>query len=245
MTTNHGGGDGHSPDPLSVPSALCLAKISEVIAIQYKTTLIISCTGSITGFDGSLTIAKSDALIYPPMFSVFARPGNCGVTGECPTDSQGVVTQAFHGRYREVQVVGAEGTLRPIIRQTIETSSEEHTIGAAAGPGGAAAGPADEIKSYGWSAWINMMPMANRTLYTVGRLMMPTPGFKLSLKRTMPQGINPNVLLLDIEVEPPKGIVEQSITPVEVRYEEKVGTLLYTAVHIRNTNIVIPVTFAW
>jgi hypothetical protein len=42
----------------------------------------------------------------------------------------------------------------------------------------------------------------------------PTPGYKVTLKESVPQGMNPHILLLTKTVTPPKGIqpqVEQTI----------------------------------
>jgi hypothetical protein len=54
-----------------------------------------------------------------------------------------------------------------------------------------------------------------------GTCVMPTPGYRLSLRRADPQGINPNILILELQVEAPTGIVTQVLTPTPVAYEEE------------------------
>jgi hypothetical protein len=54
-----------------------------------------------------------------------------------------------------------------------------------------------------------------------GTCVMPTPGYRLWLTRADPQGINPNILILKLQVESPTGIVPQVLTPTPVAYEEK------------------------
>jgi hypothetical protein len=49
---------------------------------------------------------------------------------------------------------------------------------------------------------------------------LPTPGYKLTLSRTEPQGINPRILILNLCTEPPTGIVAQVPTPTPVAYQE-------------------------
>jgi hypothetical protein len=77
-----------------------------------------------------------------------------------------------------------------------------------------------------WAAWLNTMPGTSPwKLHVKGTLQMPTPGFTLTLKESSPQGIDANVLLLDLIVTPPDPdiIVPQVITEEEARFEKPTG----------------------
>ena len=54
-------------------------------------------------------------------------------------------------------------------------------------------------------------------LTVLGIFQEPTPGYKLTLTRHEPQGANPNILLLDLAVQPPHGIEPDHVveTPAE------------------------------
>ncbi|MDP9793588.1 hypothetical protein J2S43_002100 [Catenuloplanes nepalensis] len=72
-----------------------------------------------------------------------------------------------------------------------------------------------------WTAFFNRQPPGPFTLTVTGRLQMPTPGYKVTLTKTAPQGINPRDLLLDLTITPPSGPVIQVVTEVEVVYRER------------------------
>ena len=72
-----------------------------------------------------------------------------------------------------------------------------------------------------WSATHDFMPPEPACLRVQGTCDMPTPGYKLSLSRAVPQGFNPQILLLRLETHAPTDIVPQVITPTEVEYREE------------------------
>lgn len=74
-----------------------------------------------------------------------------------------------------------------------------------------------------WAAWLNTMPGSPWKLHVKGVLQMPNPAYTLRLKEHVPQGPNPDILLLDLIVEPPGPdlIVPQIITEEEVRFEKR------------------------
>lgn len=86
-------------------------------------------------------------------------------------------------------------------------------------------------KCFSWAAWHDRMPFGPATLHVVGKCRFPTPGYKVTLKKAVPQGINPAILLLQKVVRPPTGKVIPAITVVEARYSEQTNAL-YTAVTI-------------
>ena len=69
-----------------------------------------------------------------------------------------------------------------------------------------------------WSAIHDFMPPGPARLRVKGTCTMPTPGYKLSLEKAVPQGFNPQILLLKLEIEAPTGKVPQVVTPTEVEY---------------------------
>lgn len=76
--------------------------------------------------------------------------------------------------------------------------------------------PADEQ----WSAWINEMPLSPRTLQVNGWVTVPNPGVLVSLRRSVPQGFNPAILLLDLETVQLPGIWPTVLMTKHVAYDE-------------------------
>jgi hypothetical protein len=83
-----------------------------------------------------------------------------------------------------------------------------------------------------WAAWIDAMPSGPSKLIVTGTCTFPTPGFGVALKRHLPQGINPSILLLDRIVTPPNGPEPHVITTVPVRYEEPASAGQFDTVSI-------------
>jgi hypothetical protein len=75
-----------------------------------------------------------------------------------------------------------------------------------------------------WYAWIDKMPGSVHRLYVIGTCVFPTSGWKVRLERAVPQGTNPNILILRKVITRPTGIVFPTITNVPVRYEELPST---------------------
>jgi len=76
----------------------------------------------------------------------------------------------------------------------------------------------------GWRAVQDNEPPLPSRLRVTGRCTFPTPGYKVTLKEAVPQGINPRILLLRKTVTPPKGIVIQIPQTVEVTFTRKTKT---------------------
>ena len=72
-----------------------------------------------------------------------------------------------------------------------------------------------------WEAIHDLMPPTPARLRVNGVLQMPTPGYQLTLKRAVPQGFNPQILMLELETQKPTGNQLQVITPTEVSFEEE------------------------
>ena len=99
-----------------------------------------------------------------------------------------------------------------------------------------AAGKASKAKAVsgkcgGWKAWLDMMPPGPPTLHVVGKCVFPTHGYKVTLKKAVPQGINAAILLLQKVVKPPTGPVIQTPETVNVSFTLKTKTK-YTHVTI-------------
>jgi hypothetical protein len=71
-----------------------------------------------------------------------------------------------------------------------------------------------------WSAVHDFMPPRPARLKVRGECTFPTPGFKVTLKKAVPQGINPTILILEKIVVKPTGIEPQIVTTIPVEYEE-------------------------
>jgi hypothetical protein len=91
-----------------------------------------------------------------------------------------------------------------------------------------------------WHAWY-AGSSGKLTLNVSGKCQFPTPGFKVTLKRQEPQGINPRILLLEKTVQPPSGVVPQVITVERVRYSEPATSTQFNQVTILPDGVTVPV----
>jgi len=213
-----------------------LAQVSSVAAIQNGPSLVLHVVGTATGFDGTLQIVKDDTRIYPPAFSVFEWPGNCGITGQCPQRTVASAA-AFEGRFRKIQVRTAGGILHPDVVFVVPPTGPTIKPVAAAG----SQAPGDELAPGEWHAWQNLMSGA-RTLHVKGRVVLPTPAHTARLVEAHPQGINPRILLLELEVTAADGPHTEPIAVKEVTFEKKAEGL-YEGVHVKGVSGTIPVEY--
>jgi hypothetical protein len=98
-------------------------------------------------------------------------------------------------------------------------------------------------KENSWSAILDKMPPEPPRLTVKGICTCPTGGFTVSLTKAVPQGINPAILILDLETVAPTGIVNQMVTDYEVTYEEY-NSPNYQEIEIRPCDIKVSVTVA-
>ncbi|HEX7239829.1 MAG TPA: hypothetical protein VF263_06160 [Longimicrobiaceae bacterium] len=94
-----------------------------------------------------------------------------------------------------------------------------------------------------WYALHDWMPPRPPRLRVTGTCVMPTPGYTLTLTRAQPQGINPDILELELSVTPPDGVAATVLTPAEVEYYEET-THHYRQVHIRPDGFLVDVESA-
>lgn len=97
-------------------------------------------------------------------------------------------------------------------------------------------------KSSNWKAWRNVVPGSGPTLHVTGEVTVPTGGYTAKLSPQIPQGINPQIYLLNLIVTPPSPdqVVTQAFTTIKVKYEEKTKTN-YTKVTILPDDITVDV----
>jgi hypothetical protein len=96
-----------------------------------------------------------------------------------------------------------------------------------------AASPVTVIKQ-SFHAWIDRMPMGGPRLFVTGDIVTPSGGWTASLTRAVPQGINPNILILQIDASPPTGGAPTVMTTMSLRFEEAPPAHPYTDVTIRH-----------
>src|SRR5262245_32368566 len=70
-----------------------------------------------------------------------------------------------------------------------------------------------------WYAWINLMPPKPDDFHVKGEVLVPNPGVQAELTVREPQGINRELLLLDLHAIQRPGMWPQVMTWVQARYD--------------------------
>ncbi|MHC6157521.1 hypothetical protein ACVSQB_37860 [Bradyrhizobium elkanii] len=83
-------------------------------------------------------------------------------------------------------------------------------------------------------AWIDHVLDSGPKLIVTGEVQVPTAGWHVRLTRRSPQGINPNILILDVTSERPHGKAGEMATTIPLRYEERPPGRPYTLVMTTN-----------
>ena len=83
------------------------------------------------------------------------------------------------------------------------------------------------------SAVANLQPPGPHHFYVRAKVQVPTPGYTASLKKAVPQGINPAILILDVVTKKKPGIWPQVITVVDANYDDKNYKGKYKQVTVR------------
>lgn len=83
----------------------------------------------------------------------------------------------------------------------------------------------ESLSCSNWQAWYDQMPGSKRTLHVMGTCGVPG-GYSIKLERAEPQGINPDILLLNLIAEDltPGDPNPLNIKEEEVRYREDTRT---------------------
>jgi hypothetical protein len=82
-----------------------------------------------------------------------------------------------------------------------------------------------------WDAVQDAYALTPQTISVKGRCTFPTHGYQVTLKEAVPQGKNPQILLLNKIVTPPTGIVIQTPETIEVQFRKR-ARVKYTDVTI-------------
>jgi hypothetical protein len=67
----------------------------------------------------------------------------------------------------------------------------------------------------------NRQPPAPPSFYVIATVQVPSPGYTATLKKAVPQGINPAILLLNVVTKKKLGIWPPVVTDVDARYDIK------------------------
>ncbi|RDY61525.1 hypothetical protein [Flagellimonas nanhaiensis] len=91
--------------------------------------------------------------------------------------------------------------------------------------------PCNGAESKDWYAWVNKMPPPPDDFHVVGEVLVPNPGVEPILIPKQPQGINPQILLLDLFLHQKPGIWPRVMVWKPVRYD-KMHNVPYTQVTV-------------
>lgn len=103
--------------------------------------------------------------------------------------------------------------------------------------------PVIDVRPDSFKAWIDYMPGGPPRLIVIGDV-TTEPTISVQLVKAVPQGINPNILILDLMLTAGAGRGGTTPSPQPVRYEESPPANTYTNVTIRSgaDSFTIPVT---
>jgi hypothetical protein len=88
------------------------------------------------------------------------------------------------------------------------------------------------IESRNWFAWINQQPPPPDEFLIVGDIDVPNPGIGVQLIERPSQGINPDVLLMDLVLVQQPGQWPQQVTTKQVRYDKVLVNTKYESVEV-------------
>ena len=85
-----------------------------------------------------------------------------------------------------------------------------------------------------WSAWIDLQPPGPPALHVIGEVEVSASNKRPVLREASPQGINPEILLLDLSIQDTGGIGTPAFEYKEVRFDKSpVRARQYSTVQIR------------
>lgn len=98
------------------------------------------------------------------------------------------------------------------------------------------------IQTRDWYAWNNLMPPRPDAFHLVGEVQVPNPGVDVLLVPRNPQGINPQILLIDLVLVQQPGIWPQMVIWKPARYDKVKVTYTNVEIFFDNQSIAsIPV----
>jgi len=83
-----------------------------------------------------------------------------------------------------------------------------------------------------WLAWLDFMPPGPRCLHVFGEVVVGNLGIDAVLRRKVPQGFNPAILMLDLSLVQKPGIWPELVTKKHALYDEVNADDLYSEVSI-------------
>ncbi|MDJ0616240.1 MAG: hypothetical protein QNJ63_05700 [Calothrix sp. MO_192.B10] len=83
-----------------------------------------------------------------------------------------------------------------------------------------------------WYAWNNLMPPKPDDFHVVGEVEVGNPGIVAKLYPRVPQGINPEILLMNLVLIQQPGIWPQIVTWIPARYDKVIMNSMYKRVNI-------------
>lgn len=84
------------------------------------------------------------------------------------------------------------------------------------------------INTKDWYSWNNLMPPKPDDFHVVGQVEVGNPGVIGELRYKSPQGVNPDIILLDLVLIQRPGIWPQMMSWIEVRYDKVMKSAHYT-----------------
>jgi len=91
-------------------------------------------------------------------------------------------------------------------------------------------------KTHDWEAWNNLMPGigSTKTIHVTGKAKVNSGGWSAVLSKRVPQGINPAILMLDLQVTPPApgGVVILPVLDLPLEYSEQFSGDKFTRVQV-------------
>jgi hypothetical protein len=92
--------------------------------------------------------------------------------------------------------------------------------------------PCTGVETRDWYAWLNLMPPPPDELHVVGEVYVANPGVDPFLTPRVPQGINPQILLLDLYLCQRPGLWPQIMVWKPVRYDKVAPGVKYTEINV-------------
>ena len=92
--------------------------------------------------------------------------------------------------------------------------------------------PCKGVETRDWYAWNNLMPPKPDDFHVVGEVLVGNPGIQAVLTPKEPQGINPDILLLEMFLIQQPGIWPQVQTWVPARYDKILQNSTYKSVEV-------------
>ena len=84
----------------------------------------------------------------------------------------------------------------------------------------------------GWAAWNILMPPPPDDFHLVGSVQVGNPGVTATLTPRVPQGIDPQILIIDLSLHQQPGMWPQIVVWTTARYDEGASNQRYTQVQI-------------